>query len=103
MHLKVFLLYIKQKRETEYFIIIPWKIQAQLKDLCFFKDRKADGNFMPAVDEQQDSKILSLTEKNGQTVIKFQRAIKACDENDLSIAVSEWQEIVRFTSLFLRR
>lgn len=44
---------------------------------------------MPAVDKQQDSKILSLTEENGQTVIKFQRAIKACDENDLSIAVSE--------------
>ncbi|XP_053470259.1 DBH-like monooxygenase protein 2 homolog [Ictalurus furcatus] len=51
----------------------------------YFTDRNAAGNFMPALDQKQDSKVLSLTEVNGQTVMKFQRSIKACDEKDLPI------------------
>ncbi|XP_053098000.1 DBH-like monooxygenase protein 2 homolog [Pangasianodon hypophthalmus] len=51
----------------------------------YFTDRNAAGNFMPALDQKQDYKVLSLTEANGQTVMKFQRSIKACDENDFSI------------------
>ncbi|KAK3516685.1 hypothetical protein QTP70_022190 [Hemibagrus guttatus] len=51
----------------------------------YFSDRNAAGNFMPALDKKQDSKVLSLTEANGQTVMKFQRSIKACDENDFPI------------------
>ncbi|KAM9435521.1 DBH-like monooxygenase protein 2 homolog [Clarias gariepinus] len=54
-------------------------------DGMYFTDRNGAGNFMPALDEKQDSKVISLTEANGQTVMKFQRAIKACDENDYSI------------------
>lgn len=49
---------------------------------------------MPDLDEQQDSKVLSLTEVNGQTVMKFQRAIKACDQKDFSITVSKQLEIL---------
>lgn len=64
-----------------------------MKDLCFVKDRNAVGNVMPAVDEKQDSKVLSLTEANGQTVMKFQRSIKGCDKNDFSITVSKCKEI----------
>ncbi|KAF4071092.1 hypothetical protein AMELA_G00280910 [Ameiurus melas] len=51
----------------------------------YFTDRKAAGNVMPALAQKQDSKVLSLTEVNGQTVMKFQRSIKACDENVLPI------------------
>ncbi|MCJ8743956.1 hypothetical protein PDJAM_G00100630 [Pangasius djambal] len=51
----------------------------------YFTERNAAGNFMPALDQKQDYKVLSLTEANGQTVMKFQRSIKACDENDFSI------------------
>ncbi|XP_060771592.1 DBH-like monooxygenase protein 2 homolog [Neoarius graeffei] len=51
----------------------------------YFTDRNAAGNFMPALDQKQDYKVLSLTEANGQTVMKFQRSIKSCDENDFPI------------------
>ncbi|KAK2864314.1 hypothetical protein Q7C36_003468 [Tachysurus vachellii] len=54
-------------------------------DGIYFSDRNADGNVMPAVDEKQDSKVLSLTEANGQTMMKFQRSINGCDKNDFSI------------------
>ncbi|XP_046692570.1 DBH-like monooxygenase protein 2 homolog [Silurus meridionalis] len=51
----------------------------------YFTDRNAAGNFMPALDQQQDSKVLYLTEANGQTVMAFQRSIKSCDKNDFFI------------------
>ncbi|XP_051954255.1 DBH-like monooxygenase protein 2 homolog [Xyrauchen texanus] len=51
----------------------------------YFTDRHAEGNSMPAVDQQQNYKLLSLTESNGTTVMKFQRSIEACDVNDLPI------------------
>uniref|UniRef100_A0A671NI23 DBH-like monooxygenase protein 2 homolog n=2 Tax=Sinocyclocheilus anshuiensis TaxID=1608454 RepID=A0A671NI23_9TELE len=40
---------------------------------------------MPVVDQQQNYKLLSLTESDGKTVMKFQRSIGSCDENDLPI------------------
>ncbi len=52
------------------------------------QDRHAGGNSMPVVDQQQNYKLLSLTESDGKTVMKFQRSIEACDENDLTITVS---------------
>uniref|UniRef100_A0A8C2DCP4 Monooxygenase, DBH-like 1, like n=1 Tax=Cyprinus carpio TaxID=7962 RepID=A0A8C2DCP4_CYPCA len=51
----------------------------------YFTDRHAGGNSMPVVDQQQNYKLLSLTESDGKTVMKFQRSIEACDENDLPI------------------
>uniref|UniRef100_A0A8C1G460 Monooxygenase, DBH-like 1, like n=1 Tax=Cyprinus carpio TaxID=7962 RepID=A0A8C1G460_CYPCA len=50
-----------------------------------YVDRHAGGNSMPVVDQQQNYKLLSLTESDGKTVMKFQRSIEACDENDLPI------------------
>ncbi|XP_026104691.1 DBH-like monooxygenase protein 2 homolog isoform X2 [Carassius auratus] len=51
----------------------------------YFTDRHAGGNSMPVVDEQQNYKLLSLTESNGKTVMKFQRSISSCDDKDLPI------------------
>ncbi|XP_016353205.1 DBH-like monooxygenase protein 2 homolog [Sinocyclocheilus anshuiensis] len=48
-------------------------------------DRHAVGKSMPVVDQQQNYKLLSLTESDGKTVMKFQRSIGSCDENDLPI------------------
>ncbi|KAI7800157.1 DBH-like monooxygenase protein 2 homolog [Triplophysa rosa] len=55
------------------------------QDGSYFTDRHAVGNSMPVIDKQQDYKLLSLTESDGQTVMKFQRSIKSCDEYDLPI------------------
>ncbi|XP_043075757.1 DBH-like monooxygenase protein 2 homolog [Puntigrus tetrazona] len=51
----------------------------------YFTDRHAVGTSIPLVDKQQNSKLLSLTESDGKTVMKFQRSITSCDENDLPI------------------
>ncbi|XP_048063530.1 DBH-like monooxygenase protein 2 homolog [Megalobrama amblycephala] len=51
----------------------------------YFTDRYAGGNSLPVVDQQQDYKLQSLIESNGKTVMKFQRSIESCDENDLPI------------------
>uniref|UniRef100_A0A8C1KQA8 Monooxygenase, DBH-like 1, like n=1 Tax=Cyprinus carpio TaxID=7962 RepID=A0A8C1KQA8_CYPCA len=51
----------------------------------YFTDRHAGGNSMPVIDQKQNYKLLSLTETDGKTVMKFQRSIEACDENDLTI------------------
>ncbi|XP_066533801.1 DBH-like monooxygenase protein 2 homolog [Hoplias malabaricus] len=53
----------------------------------YFTDRHSVGNSLPLEDEQQDYGLLSLTETDGQTVMKFQRSISACDENDYPITV----------------
>ncbi|XP_039548937.1 DBH-like monooxygenase protein 2 homolog [Pimephales promelas] len=51
----------------------------------YFTDRNAEGNSMPVVDQKQNYKLLSLTESDGRTVMKFQRSIETCDEKDLPI------------------
>ncbi|KAF4099805.1 DBH-like monooxygenase protein 2 homolog [Onychostoma macrolepis] len=51
----------------------------------YFTDRHAVGNSIPVVDQQQNYKLLSLTESDGKTVMKFQRSIGSCDDNDLPI------------------
>lgn len=42
---------------------------------------------MPLVDEQQSYALLSLTEKDGQTIMTFQRSIQSCDNQDFHITV----------------
>lgn len=54
-------------------------------DGIYFTDRHAAGKFMPLLDEQQDYRLLSLTEADGQTVMKFERSIRACDKDDYPI------------------
>ncbi|XP_042584940.1 DBH-like monooxygenase protein 2 homolog isoform X1 [Cyprinus carpio] len=54
-------------------------------DGSYFTDRHAGGNSMPVVDQQQNYKLLSLTESDGKTVMKFQRSIDSCDKDDLPI------------------
>ncbi len=54
----------------------------------YIQDRHAVGKSMPVVDQQQNYKLLSLTESDEKTVMKFQRSIGSCDENDLPITVS---------------
>jgi len=59
-----------------------------LTHILFVQDRNAEGNSIPVVDQQQNYKLLSLTESDGRTVMKFQRSIESCDEKDLPITVS---------------
>ncbi|XP_050995492.1 DBH-like monooxygenase protein 2 homolog [Labeo rohita] len=54
-------------------------------DGTYFTDRHAGGNAIPEVDQLQNYELLSLTEANGKTVMKFQRSIDSCDKDDLSI------------------
>ncbi|KAF4109774.1 DBH-like monooxygenase protein 2 homolog isoform X1 [Onychostoma macrolepis] len=54
-------------------------------DGIYFTDRHAGGNSVPVVDQQQNYKLLSLTESDGKTVMKFQRSIDSCDKDDLPI------------------
>ncbi|KAM4521948.1 DBH-like monooxygenase protein 2 homolog isoform 1-T1 [Odontesthes bonariensis] len=51
----------------------------------YFTDRHAKGNFMPLVDEEQSYTLLSMTENDGETVMRFQRSIQACDDKDFHI------------------
>ncbi|XP_052390510.1 DBH-like monooxygenase protein 2 homolog isoform X1 [Carassius gibelio] len=51
----------------------------------YFTDRHAVGKSMPVIDQQQNYKLLSLTESDGKTVMKFQRSISSCDQHDLPI------------------
>ncbi|XP_030626621.1 DBH-like monooxygenase protein 2 homolog [Chanos chanos] len=51
----------------------------------YFTDRYAEGNKLPSEDKQKNYELLSLTEVNGQTVMKFQRSITTCDPQDFTI------------------
>ncbi|KAL9960045.1 hypothetical protein ACROYT_G033442 [Oculina patagonica] len=62
-------------------IVIGW-----VKDgKPYFKDRHADGRMMPEIDSQQDYELISLTEKNGKTTMKFKRKFDTCDPQDNKI------------------
>ncbi|KAK2561145.1 DBH-like monooxygenase protein 1-like protein [Acropora cervicornis] len=62
-------------------IVIGW-----VKDgVPYFQDRHADGHFMPKTDSQQDYELISLTEENGKTVMKFKRKFDTCDADDNKI------------------
>ncbi|XP_045916784.1 DBH-like monooxygenase protein 2 homolog [Micropterus dolomieu] len=51
----------------------------------YFKDYYATGDTMPLVDKQQSYTLLSLTESEGQTIVKFARSIQSCDDQDFQI------------------
>ncbi len=57
---------------------------------------------MPVVDQQQNYKLLSLTESDGKTVMKFQRSIDSCDKDDLRITVSLFNQF-SFNSCLQRK
>ncbi|XP_015758353.1 PREDICTED: DBH-like monooxygenase protein 1 isoform X1 [Acropora digitifera] len=62
-------------------IVIGW-----VKDgVPYFQDRHADGHMMPEIDSQQDYELISLTEENGKTVMKFKRKFDTCDADDNKI------------------
>ncbi|XP_040920021.1 DBH-like monooxygenase protein 2 homolog isoform X2 [Toxotes jaculatrix] len=51
----------------------------------YFTDRYATGNSMPVVDTQQSYTLLSMNEREGQTIMTFQRSIQTCDDQDFYI------------------
>ncbi|XP_063758892.1 DBH-like monooxygenase protein 2 homolog isoform X2 [Eleginops maclovinus] len=51
----------------------------------YFTDRHALGKFMPLVDDQQSYTLLSMNEKDGQTILTFRRSIQSCDDEDFPI------------------
>uniref|UniRef100_A0A3P8WZ46 Monooxygenase, DBH-like 1, like n=1 Tax=Cynoglossus semilaevis TaxID=244447 RepID=A0A3P8WZ46_CYNSE len=51
----------------------------------YFTDRHGKGKFMPLVDDKQSYTLLSMDEKNGQTIMRFQRPIDTCDDQDFLI------------------
>ncbi|KAK5903563.1 hypothetical protein CgunFtcFv8_007333 [Champsocephalus gunnari] len=54
-------------------------------DGSYFTDRHALGRFEPLVDEQQSYTLLSMNEKDGQTIMSFRRSIQSCDKEDFQI------------------
>ena len=44
---------------------------------------------MPETDSQQDYELISLTEENGKTVMKFKRKFDTCDADDNKIEVCQ--------------
>ncbi|XP_068702591.1 DBH-like monooxygenase protein 1 [Montipora foliosa] len=62
-------------------IVIGW-----VKDgKPYFQDRHADGYMVPDVDSQQDYELISLSEDNGKTIMKFKRKFDTCDTDDIKI------------------
>ncbi|XP_060948028.1 DBH-like monooxygenase protein 2 homolog [Limanda limanda] len=51
----------------------------------YFTDRHATGKTMPLEDTQQSYTLLSLTESEGLTIMKFSRALQTCDAQDFHI------------------
>ncbi|XP_028841164.1 DBH-like monooxygenase protein 2 homolog [Denticeps clupeoides] len=51
----------------------------------YFKDYYAVDKSFPLVDQEQSYRLLSLSEADGQTVMKFTRSIISCDQNDMSV------------------
>ncbi|KAI1897239.1 hypothetical protein AGOR_G00081260 [Albula goreensis] len=62
----------------------------------YFSDRHAVGNSLPLVDRQQSYTLLSLNEANGQTAMRFQRALQTCDNDDVPISTSPIKLIYAF-------
>ncbi|XP_031557426.1 DBH-like monooxygenase protein 1 [Actinia tenebrosa] len=59
-------------------IVIGW-----VKDgKPYLTDRYGEGYFVPAMDDSQDYKLISGTEKDGKTTMKFSRKIDTCDRQD---------------------
>ena len=44
---------------------------------------------MPEIDSQQDYELISLTEENGKTIMKFKRKFDTCDADDNKIEVCQ--------------
>ena len=42
---------------------------------------------VPDVDSQQDYELISLSEDNGKTIMKFKRKFDTCDTDDIKIEV----------------
>ena len=55
--------------------------------LTLIQDRKAVGNFEPAVDYENNVELLSAMQSGRHTVVKFRRPIKAMDNQDSTIRV----------------
>nr|XP_015802787.2 DBH-like monooxygenase protein 2 homolog [Nothobranchius furzeri] len=51
----------------------------------YFQDCYATGNARPVADDKQSYALLSMTEQDGQTRMKFQRPMDTCDDKDLLI------------------
>ncbi|XP_019953089.2 DBH-like monooxygenase protein 2 homolog [Paralichthys olivaceus] len=51
----------------------------------YFTDRHATGKSMPLVDTHQSYTLLFLNESEGRTIMKFQRALQTCDDQDFHI------------------
>ncbi|KAK3701369.1 hypothetical protein QZH41_008747 [Actinostola sp. cb2023] len=51
----------------------------------YLKDRYAEQQALPPIDEKQDYKLTDAYEKNGETVLKFTRKYDTCDDKDRKI------------------
>ena len=54
---------------------------------CQFQDRYAERNGYPVEDSSQDVQLLSGSEVNGVTTIKFTRKHNTCDDKDMVVGV----------------
>ena len=54
----------------------------------YHQDYHASSNTMPTMDDSQDWELLYSAESGGYTSLKFKRALRTCDDNDVVINVS---------------
>ena len=54
----------------------------------YHQDYHAHANSMPTMDDSQDWELLYSAESGGYTSLKFKRALKTCDDDDIDINVS---------------
>ncbi|CAL1547319.1 unnamed protein product, partial [Lymnaea stagnalis] len=74
-------------------VVIGWVKDGQ----SHFADRHAEGNFVPAVDTNQDWILLSATEIGEFTTLTFMRKLVTCDPQDLSISNGTTRVIYSYT------
>ncbi|XP_069507983.1 putative DBH-like monooxygenase protein 2 [Ambystoma mexicanum] len=62
----------------------------------YFSDYHSVGKTLPAVDEKQDYKLISLAENGSSTVMRFSRPFRTCDPNDMDITTDTMRVIYAY-------
>ena len=65
-------------------IVTAWILDGKL----YLQDRYAQGNFLPAIDDENDWNPLYAMENETHTIVALQRDINTCDPQDFILTVS---------------
>ena len=87
----------------QYLIVFVICIKITILQL-YLQDRYSSGNEFPAEDDSQDVHLISGSEVNGETTIKFTRKHNTCDDKDMVVGVRAhkqlWDNLVRIILLW---